>query len=60
VRALASRYGNPDVILRRDYVPALPGINAPGKYEDYARDPGTYWTQWATKINAGSYEYFKP
>ena len=60
VRALASRYGNPDVILRRDYVPALPGINAPGKYEDYARDPGAYWTQWANKINAGTYEYFKP
>jgi hypothetical protein len=48
------------VILRRDYVPALPGINAPGKYEDYARDPGAYWTQWANKINAGTYEYFKP
>lgn len=60
VRALASRYGNPDVILRRDYIPAIPGVNAPGKYEDYARNPGAYWTQWANKINGGTYEYFKP
>ena len=34
VRALASRYGNPSAILRRDYVPALPGINAPGSYDE--------------------------
>jgi hypothetical protein len=60
VRALASRYGNPDVILRRDYIPAIPGVNTPGKYEDYARNPGAYWTQWANKINGGTYEYFKP
>ncbi len=60
VRALASRYGNPDVILRRDYIPALPGINAPGTYEEYARNPGAYWTQWANKINGGTYEFFKP
>ncbi len=60
VRALASRYGNPDTILRRDYIPALPGINAPGKYDDYARNPGAYWTKWAQSINAGTYEFFKP
>ena len=60
VRALASRYGNPDTILRRDYIPALPGINAPGSYDDYARAPGAYWTRWAERINAGTYEYFKP
>jgi hypothetical protein len=60
VRALASRYGNPDTILRRDYIPALPGVNMPGKYEDYAKDPGAYWTTWAKKIEAGTYEYFKP
>jgi hypothetical protein len=60
VRALASRYGNPSTILRRDYIPALPGINAPGRYEDYARDPGAYWTRWAASIENGSYEFFKP
>ena len=40
LKTLASRYGNPDTILRRDYIPALPGVNMPGKYEDYAKDPG--------------------
>jgi hypothetical protein len=60
VRALASRYGNPNDILRRDYVSALPGINAPGSYDAYARDPGAYWTRWAQSIEAGSYEFFKP
>ena len=59
-RALASRYGNPDAILRRDYVSALPGINAPGRYDDYARDPGTYWKNWAQSIEAGTYQFFKP
>lgn len=60
VRALASRYGNPDQILRRDYVTALPGINAPGSYDDYARNPGAYWTRWAESIESGKYEFFKP
>jgi hypothetical protein len=60
VRALASRYGNPDDILRRDYVTAMPGINMPGSYDQYARNPGAYWTKWAESIEAGTYEYFKP
>jgi len=60
VRALASRYGNPTQILARDYVTALPGINAPGSYDDYARHPGAYWTKWARDIEAGTYPFFKP
>jgi len=60
VRALASRYGNPAQILARDYVTALPGVNAPGSYDDYARNPGAYWTKWARDIEAGVYPYFKP
>jgi hypothetical protein len=60
VRALASRYGNPDEITRRDYVPAMPGVNAPGSYDAYARNPGAYWTKWAESIEAGTYEFFKP
>ena len=60
VRALASRYGNPNDILRRDYVSGLPGINAPGTYDQYARDPGAYWMRWADSIEAGKYEFFKP
>ena len=60
VRALASRYGNPNDILRRDYVSAMPGINMPGSYDQYARNPGAYWTKWAESVEAGTYEYFKP
>ena len=60
VRALASRYGNPNDILRRDYVTAMPGINMPGSYDQYARNPGAYWTKWADSVEAGTYEYFKP
>ncbi len=60
VRALASRYGNPAQILARDYVTALPGINAPGSYDEYARHPGAYWIKWAESIEAGNYPFFKP
>jgi hypothetical protein len=60
VRALASRYGNPDEVLKQDYVPPLPGINVPGDYNaDYARDPGAYWTAWSKSIKNGTYKYFK-
>ena len=58
VRALASRYGNPDELLRRDWIPELPGITVPGDYnEDYASDPGTYWVEWAHSILDGTNEY---
>ena len=60
IRALASRYGNPDEVLAEDWAPYLPGINAPGTYDSYARDPGAYWTRWARSIDAGTYEFFKP
>ncbi len=60
VRALASRYGNPDTILRRDYVTGIPGVNAPGSYDAYARNPGAHWVAWAESIEAGKYVFFKP
>lgn len=60
VRALASRYGDPEEILRQDYVPPLPGITIPGTYDDYGRDPGGYWTKWAESIKDRTYRYFKP
>lgn len=60
VRALAARYGRPEEILRQDYVPAIPGITMPGRYEDYARDPGSYWMRWAQEVREGRYRYFKP
>jgi hypothetical protein len=42
VRALAAKYGDPDEVLREDWIPDLPGINAPGLYEDYAKDPARF------------------
>ncbi len=50
----------PPTILRRDYVPALPGVNAPGSYDEYARNPGAYWENWAKSIDDGTYPFFKP
>lgn len=40
VRSFAEQFGDPDDLLREDWIPEVPGINAPGSYEDYARDPG--------------------
>lgn len=40
VRAVAAKYGDPDELLREDWIPAVPGLNLPGDYdEDYAKDP---------------------
>jgi len=58
IRALASRYGNPDVILQRDWIPELPGITTPGNYDkDYSSDPGKFWTNWANSILNGTNRY---
>jgi hypothetical protein len=60
VRALASRYGNPDEILSRDYYPPFPGINVKGDYEkDYLKDTGGYWAKWATDIINGTSPYLQ-
>ncbi len=43
IRALAVKYGDPDELLRFDWVPPLPGINCEGDYlKDYAPDPIGY------------------
>jgi hypothetical protein len=43
LRAIAARYGDPDELLRYDWVPPLPGINCEGDYlKDYAPDPIAY------------------
>jgi len=60
VRALAARYGNPDEILRKDFVHPIPGITIPGKYDDYGKNPGEWWKQWAREIEAGTSKYLKP
>jgi hypothetical protein len=39
VRNVAAKYGDPDVLLSEDWVPAIPGLNMDGDYETYANDP---------------------
>lgn len=61
VRALASRYGNPDDVLAEDWIPDVPGINAPGDYlKDYAPNPGAYAVKVVKKANTGTYEHYFP
>ncbi len=42
VRDFARRYGDPDELLREDWIPQIPGISARGSYDDFARDPVRY------------------
>ncbi|MBI2953728.1 MAG: hypothetical protein HYY30_05400 [Chloroflexi bacterium] len=42
VRALAAKYGDPDELLHEDWIPEIPGINADGDYEEFARDPARW------------------
>ncbi len=42
VRAIAAALGDPDELLRETWTPTVPGVNAPGDYEAYARDPAPY------------------
>jgi hypothetical protein len=61
VRALASRYGDPNYLLTEDWVPEVPGINAPGDYmKDYAQNPGDYAFKVMEKANNGTYEHYFP
>jgi len=61
VRALASRYGDPDQLLAEDWRPEMPGINAPGDYmKDYAPDPWKTVKSVIDKVAAGTYAHFYP
>jgi len=43
VRAVAAKYGDPDVLLKEDWIPAIPGLNMAGDYDEhYAKDPRDY------------------
>ena len=60
VKALASRYGDANRILAEDWAPEVPGINAAGKYDDYAASPWKYGKAQMDKILAGNYEHYYP
>lgn len=42
VRRVAEPYGDPDALLAEDWIPSIPGITAPGSYEEFACDPAGY------------------
>ena len=42
VRKLAAKYGDPDELLKEDWIPQIPGVTCAGSYEEYARDPGRW------------------
>ena len=61
VRALASRYGDPDYLLAEDWIPEVPGINAPGDYlKDYAQKPGEYSLKVLDSATKGTYKHYFP
>jgi len=61
VRALASRYGDPDHLLTEDWRPEIPGINAPGDYlTDYAPNPWATVKRVIDRVRAGQYDHFYP
>jgi hypothetical protein len=43
VRKLAEKDGDPDDLLREDWVPQIPGITSAGSYDAYASDPGKWF-----------------
>ena len=42
VRKLAATYGDPDELLKEDWIPQIPGITCAGSYDEYATDPGKW------------------
>jgi hypothetical protein len=42
VRELAANYGNPDEVLKEEWIPSIPGISAAGDYGSYAADPASF------------------
>ncbi len=59
VRALATRYGDPELIFRYEWIPSIPGINVAGDYKkDFARDPWAWLVSEWKRIQDGTYQYF--
>ncbi|MBI3940063.1 MAG: hypothetical protein HY315_04455 [Acidobacteria bacterium] len=60
VKALASRYGKAEELLKEDWVPAMPGINMDGDFlRDYAGNPLSYVQREADEIRNGTYKYLR-
>ncbi len=39
VRSVAAKYGEPEELLKEDWIPEIPGVSTTGSYEDYAENP---------------------
>jgi len=54
IQALAARYGKAEEVLREEFIPQIPGINAPGDYmKDYAPDPLSYEKKFWSEVLSG-------
>jgi hypothetical protein len=42
VRKLAEKHGDPNELLREDWIPQIPGITSAGSYDEYAKNPGAW------------------
>ena len=60
VRALASRYGDPNELLTEDWIPEFPGINVKGDDQAYAANPFQTIVKVNTAVGAGTYPFFYP
>ncbi len=56
---MAAKYGDPELIFRYEWIPAIPGVNVAGDYEsEYASDPWKWIMEQWQAISAGTYEYY--
>ncbi|MBI3940068.1 MAG: hypothetical protein HY315_04480 [Acidobacteria bacterium] len=61
VKALSSRYGSAEDLLKEDWIPAIPGINVKGDFQkDYADDPFAYVQKEVEEVRKGTYKYLTP
>ena len=58
VQALAAKYGNPEQIFAYDWIPDIPGINSPGKIEEFNSNPWAVMKRTWEKIKNGSYDHY--
>ena len=42
VSSVGQKYGDPDELLKEDWIPEIPGINSPGTYQEYAQNPARW------------------
>jgi hypothetical protein len=58
VRALAAKYGDPDVIFRYDWIPGIPGVNVAGDVQAFNRDPWAWVAMEWKQMKNGTYKFF--